>query len=90
MAASVAADVRFRDRYGSIDGCENLGDYIGGVQRMMGAATIQPDGPLDRVHSFFRQGWLVPAPDKAAAFMGQNIYEFDVNGRLKLILGFWQ
>ncbi len=89
LAASVSDDVRFRDQYGSIDGRENLGNYIGGVQKMMGPALIQPDGPLDRVHNFFRQNWMVQGPDGKTLFRGQNIYEFDANARLKLVLGFW-
>ncbi len=89
LSTSVAADVRFRDRYGSIDGRENLSNYIGGVQKMMGAALIQPDGSLDRVHNFFRQSWLVQGPDKSPLARGQNIYEFDENSLLRLVLGFW-
>ena len=89
LAACVSDDVRFRDRYGSMDGREPLAHYIGGVQKMMGPARIQADGPLDRVHNFFRQNWLVAGPNNAVQFRGQNIYEFDAQARLKLILGFW-
>jgi uncharacterized protein YndB with AHSA1/START domain len=89
LALSVSDDVRFRDRYGSINGREALVHYVGGVQKMMGPAYVQPDGPLDRVHNFFRQNWLIPGPDDSAQFRGQNIYEFDAQARLILILGFW-
>lgn len=89
LATSVANEVRFCDRYGSIDGRDGLNNYIGGVQKMMGPAQIQPDGPLDRVHNYFRQSWQVQGPDKTTLFRGQNFYEFDANARLSLIVGFW-
>lgn len=85
----ITPDIRFRDRYGSIDGCEALNQYIGGVQKMMGTARLAAEGPPDRVHSFFRQNWVVQADGPVGTLRGQNIYEFADDCRIKLVIGFW-
>jgi len=89
LATCVTADVRFRDQYGAIDGREALSDYIGGAQRMLGPAILKADGPLDRVHCFLRQDWVVQGPDGKGLFRGQNFYELNEQAHFRLIVGFW-
>lgn len=89
LSTTVADDVVFRDKFGAIDGCQKLADYIGGVQKMMGPARILPDGSLDRVQAFYRQGWRIDGPGNNPLVRGENLYEFDADCRLRLIVGFW-
>jgi uncharacterized protein YndB with AHSA1/START domain len=89
LARVAAADVRFRDRFSSVESRDELSKHIGGYQRFMPGLTLQRDGALSQCQGTALVKWIARAADGQERGRGTNVFVFDPDGRMTSVTGFW-
>lgn len=85
----VAQDVRFRDAYGCVVGCEELDTHIGAVQQFMPGLNLALDGDAVQCQGTAMARWVATRQDGTEAAHGTNLFHFTPDGRIHSIVGFW-
>jgi uncharacterized protein YndB with AHSA1/START domain len=90
MLLSVAApDVRFRDRFGLIDGLVDLVPHIDAVQRFMPGLRLQRRGDIRHCQGTVLADWVGVGADGQERAGGTNVFLLGADGRIESVTGFW-
>ena len=72
-----------------VAGADALLKHIAGVHAKFDGFGLRRIGPLDRHHDYARFGWQRAMADGTIGPESLDIVEFDNNGRLKAVIGFF-
>jgi hypothetical protein len=90
LEQSWAPDGVFHDPQGRVEGREALAKHIAGFQQaMVGHRIDATTGVQAYDDRYLRFGWKMYGPDGNELLEGVDFGEFDEDGRIKLIVGFW-
>ncbi len=90
LHACCEEEVEFRDSMGHVRGRADLNEYIARAQRFVPGARLERAGAVLRAHHCVIYPWRMVAPDGTAMMGGQNYGELSVDGRFRLVVGFWR
>lgn len=79
----------FRDAMGYAEGITDLNDYIGAARQFAPGIAMKRDGPLSRSQGFVAYRWKMVAPDDTTVMTGSNTVEFNGDGLIQSVTGFW-
>jgi uncharacterized protein YndB with AHSA1/START domain len=85
----VAPDVRFRDRFGLIDGLADLIAHVDAVQRFMPGVRLQRRGDIRHCQGTVLADWVVVGGDGQERESGTNVFVLGADGRVESVIGFW-
>jgi uncharacterized protein YndB with AHSA1/START domain len=83
-----AADVRFRDRFGLIDGISDLVPHIGAAQRFMPGVHLRRSGDVRHCQGTVLANWIAVAADGQERWRGSNVFVLRGDGRIEAVTGF--
>jgi uncharacterized protein YndB with AHSA1/START domain len=89
LAAIASEGVAFRDRYGCVDGLDELDAHVAAVQRFMPGVRLERDGPLQHCQGTAVAQWVVRGPDGTEKFRGSNVFELAPDARIARVVGLW-
>lgn len=88
LFAGVAPDVELRDDYACLVGADEVLDGIAAA-RVHLAATVARDGDVAFCQGTALVRWRARLADGAEAGAGTNVFDFDADGRIARVVGFW-
>jgi uncharacterized protein YndB with AHSA1/START domain len=89
LAALTSDAVEFRDRFSALAGRGELPPHIAASQRFMPGITLQRIGAVRQTQGMALADWRAMRPDGSAVGQGTNVFEFDADGRIVRVTGFW-
>ena len=89
LAGAVVPDVRFRDRYSMVDGMEELMPHISAAQKFMPGYRPERRGPIRHCQGTVLADWVVVGAEGRQASSGTNVFTFNEQGRIDLVVGLW-
>ena len=89
LGACFASDGVYVDPSSRADGREELCDHIAGFQQRLVGHRIELASGIDEHDAYVRFAWTMLAPDGGHVMDGVDFGQFDGDGRLKLICGFF-
>jgi uncharacterized protein YndB with AHSA1/START domain len=89
LAAIAAAGIRFRDRFSSIAGYEELAAHLAAVHRFMPGTRLERDGGIRHCQWHVLAGWIARDAAGQERGRGTNLFVLDADGRLADVTGFW-
>jgi uncharacterized protein YndB with AHSA1/START domain len=84
-----APDVRFRDRYGLLDGIADIVPHITASQRFMPDMRLTRDGDVQHCQGTLLARWVVAGPDGKPRVGGVNVFTLRGDGLIEAVVGFW-
>jgi uncharacterized protein YndB with AHSA1/START domain len=87
--AGVAPDVTFRDDFGCLAGADDILDSIAAAHTHL-AATVERDGAIAFCQGSALARWRARKADGTEVATGTNFYDFDQDGRIARVVGFWR
>ena len=87
LAELTTPDVSFRDRWGCVDGRDELADYLAAVQAFAAGTLLKRDGEVSECQGTALADWTVTAGGGAAAGRGTNVFTFAPDGRIRCVVG---
>lgn len=81
--------VRFRDRFSTIDGLDDLIPHIGAAQRFMPGMRLERKGPVRHCQGMVLADWIGVSPDGQQRASGTNAFEMTAAGRVASVVGVW-
>jgi hypothetical protein len=84
-----ASDGVYVDPSGRADGREALSTHISGFQQAFARHRIDLVSGVDEHDGYLRFAWKMSGPDGAVVMEGVDFGHLDIDGRLKLICGFF-
>lgn len=85
----VATGIRFRDRFSSTVGIDDLRPHLAAVHQFMPGMRIGRRGPIHHCQGTALCEWLARGADGAESGKGTNIFTFDAEGRIVDVVGLW-
>jgi uncharacterized protein YndB with AHSA1/START domain len=86
--AKIAVDnVRFRDRYSTIEGQAELVAHTGAAQRFMPGIRLERHGDVRQCQGVVLADWTAGGP--GAGMSGTNVFVIRGNGLVESVTGFW-
>lgn len=85
----VAPEIRFRDRFSSTSGIDDLRPHLAAVHRFMPGMKIERRGPVHHCQGTALCEWTATGTDGAERGRGTNIFTFDADGRVVDVVGLW-
>ena len=89
LAALVAPDVQFRDRFSAIDGVAELSPHIAAALRFMPGIRLERSGDIRHCQGTVLAEWTATAADGQPRGQGTNVFVFGSDGRISSVVGFW-
>ena len=89
LAASVTADVTFRDAHGATAGIDELVAHIGLSQHHFPQATIARSGVPRHCQGTAVVDWAAHDADGKPQVSGSNVVELAPDGRIRRLVGLW-
>jgi uncharacterized protein YndB with AHSA1/START domain len=89
LARLVAKDIRFRDRFSTIDGMTELRAHLAAVQRFMPGIGIRRDGIVRHCQGTVLADWIARMADGRERGRGTNVFVFNAAGQIEAVTGFW-
>ena len=89
LRALAGDDVEFRDRFSALAGRGELAPHIAASQRFMPGIVLRRVGAVRQTQGMALADWQACKPDGAAVGQGTNVFEFDADGRIARVTGFW-
>jgi len=81
--------VRFRDRYGLVDGIADLVPHVVAAQRFMPGLRLKRKGDVRHCQGTVLAEWVAATADGQERGRGTNVFVFDAEGRIESVTGFW-
>ena len=88
IAASLGADLWYRDPLLEADGLEAYDQMIAAVQAQFPGLEMRRTSGVDAHRDLVRFTWALGAPGAAPTFAGLDVAKFDDAGKLHRIIGF--
>jgi len=82
-------DVRFRDRFGLLDGIADLVPHIGASQRFMPDMQLRRRGDVRHCQGTLLADWVVAGSDGQERATGTNVFVLQGDGKIESVTGFW-
>jgi uncharacterized protein YndB with AHSA1/START domain len=89
LALVAAGQVRFADRFSSVDGLEDLSAHLAAVHRFMPGMRISRSGDIRHCQWTVLSDWVAIGPDGQERGRGTNLFQLDPEGRISAVTGFW-
>jgi uncharacterized protein YndB with AHSA1/START domain len=84
-----SSDVSFRDRYGLVDGLNDLVAHIDGALRFMPDVRLQRRGAIRHCQGVVLADWEASARDGQTRGTGTNVFVINAAGQIESVTGFW-
>ncbi len=81
--------LRFRDRFGSTSGIDDLMPHISAAQHFMPGMLMKRDGDVRHCQGTVLANWKVVAPDGQVRGAGTNVFSFNADAKIVDVTGFW-
>jgi uncharacterized protein YndB with AHSA1/START domain len=88
LARIASPDLRFRDRYSTTDGIDDLVAHISGAQRFMPGIRMQRRGDVRHCQGTVLADFVARSADGAERASGTNVFVLGADGRLDWVTGF--
>jgi hypothetical protein len=88
IAASLGADLWYRDPLLEADGLEAYDAMIAAVQAQFPGLVLTRTSPVDGHRDLVRFNWALGAPGADPVFAGLDVAKLDAAGKLHRIIGF--
>ncbi len=88
IAASLGADLWYRDPLLEADGLEAFDGMLAAVQAQLPGLVMRRTSPIDSHRDLVRFNWALGAPGAEPVFAGLDVAKLDADGRLHRIVGF--
>jgi hypothetical protein len=88
IAASLGADLWYRDPLLEADGLEAYDAMIAAVQAQFPGLVLTRTSPVDGHRDLVRFNWALGAPGAEPVFAGLDVAKLDADGNLHRIIGF--
>ena len=89
LDASVAANVRFRDRYSMVDGRADLEPHLSAVHRFMPGMKLERLGAVRHCQGTALADWVARGPDGGERGRGTNVFTLDLDDKVEDVVGLW-
>jgi uncharacterized protein YndB with AHSA1/START domain len=89
LASIASGDVRFRDRFSTIEGAAELVPHIGAAQRFMPDLRLERVGAVRHCQGTVLADWVMRGKDGQARASGTNVFVLQADGRIGSVIGFW-
>jgi uncharacterized protein YndB with AHSA1/START domain len=89
LSAIARPDVRFRDRFGHVDGIDDLMPHIGAALQFMPGMKIVRAGDVLSCQGTSVVHWTAVSATGEATGRGENVFQFDADGRIYSVTGLW-
>jgi hypothetical protein len=91
LESCAAEGLVFRDRFSATDGIDEMLANLEAVRMHMPGVTLARSGDVRVVHGTALVGWLASAEkDGAPMGRGTDVVDFDADGRIARVVGFWE
>ncbi|WP_291983985.1 SRPBCC domain-containing protein [Luteitalea sp.] len=81
--------VAFHDRYSCVTSLDDLRAHLAAIHRFMPGMRVARTGVVRQCQWRAIAEWTATGPDGAARGAGTNVFEFDADGRVAKVTGFW-
>ena len=88
IAASLGADLWYRDPLLEADGLEAYDAMVAAVQGQFPGLVMRRTSPVDAHRDLVRFNWALGAPGADPVFAGLDVAKYDADGKLHRIIGF--
>jgi uncharacterized protein YndB with AHSA1/START domain len=85
----VTPGVRFADRFGLVEGLDELLIHVAAVHAFMPGTEIALTGEARQCHGSVLADWTTTGGNGAVAGRGTNVFVLDADGRIEQVTGFW-
>ncbi len=89
LQALADGHVGFRDRFSALAGIAELVPHIAASQRFMPGIVLRRAGAVRQTQGMALTDWRACKPDGSVVGQGTNVFEFDADGRIARVTGFW-
>jgi uncharacterized protein YndB with AHSA1/START domain len=89
LAAITSPGVRFADRFGAVDGLEELFVHIAAVHAFMSGTRVERDGPVRHCQGKVLADWKAAPAGGHPAARGTNLFLLSAEGKIEDVTGFW-
>lgn len=89
LEALATADVVFTDRYSYVTSLDDLRAHVAAVHRFMPGMRIGRCGSIRQSQWRVLADWSAVGPDGNARGSGTDVFDFDADGRIAAVAGFW-
>ncbi|MBI1825742.1 MAG: SRPBCC domain-containing protein [Planctomycetes bacterium] len=90
LSECVADAAWLSDKYIRVCGSGMINAHISTVRPMMQGVRLERNGPIQQCHGFAQFGWKAVMPDGKTFATGIDFCEFDEDGRIRNLVGFWR
>jgi uncharacterized protein YndB with AHSA1/START domain len=87
FARIAAADVRFRDRFGLLQGLADLSAHAGASQRFMPGVRMRRKGEVRHCQGLIVADWVATSGDGKELMSGLNVFEMRPDARIRTVTG---
>jgi hypothetical protein len=88
VAASISADLWYRDPMLEADSRDAFAALLGAVQQQLPGQVMNRTSEVDSHHDVARFNWALGVPGEPPSFAGVDVVKFDADGKLHRIIGF--
>jgi uncharacterized protein YndB with AHSA1/START domain len=89
LARIATPDVRFNDRFSTLDGLSDVLPHIAAAQRFMPGLRLHRTGEPRHCQGMALVDWVMRGADGQERGKGTNAFVFGADGRLESVTGFW-
>jgi uncharacterized protein YndB with AHSA1/START domain len=89
LAKTVRQEIRFRDRYSTIDGLADLEPHLAAVHAFMPGSRLEREGKVRHCQGTVLADWIAKGADGKEMGRGTNVFTLDPEGRLVEVVGVW-
>jgi uncharacterized protein YndB with AHSA1/START domain len=89
LARITVPEVRFRDRFGCIDGATDLLPHISAAQRFMPGIRMERRGDVRQCQGTALVEWAALNAEGKERALGTNVFGFAADGRIESVVGLW-
>jgi len=89
LRSCAAEEIVFRDTFSATEGIEELLANLEAVRLHMPGLSLARAGDVRLAHGTALVAWTARRESGEEAGRGENVVEFDADGRIALVVGFW-
>jgi uncharacterized protein YndB with AHSA1/START domain len=89
LARVAAATIRFRDRFGAIDGMADLIPHIAASQRFMPGIRLERVGDIRHCQGIVLADWVARTKEGVERARGTSVFSLGATERIESVVGFW-
>jgi hypothetical protein len=89
LARVATPDVRFKDRFSTVDGVPDLVIHLGAAQRFMPGLELHREGDVRHCQGMVLADWSARTADGQERARGTNVFLVGARGLFESVTGFW-